>query len=157
MDDLEKELFETTIKPAILEDTLFETTTAPAIIVTSTTKKSTVVTTTIVPNITTESTTKKMDEIPQDTTVGPKNVSELTTIPFHDETTSSSLISEPREILPDTTISPEDDLEDKVFGTPEKDLETELFDTTIMPDVSQSTTEKAKTGKFFLKRNHLHC
>ena len=36
-----------------------------------------------------------------------------------------------------------------------EDLETELFDTTIMPDVSQSTTEKAKTGKFF-KQNHLH-
>ena len=70
LDDLEDELFKTTVKPEILEETLFETTMLPATIVTST-NKSAVVTTTIIPEIvpnitdvTTESTTaKKVDEI----------------------------------------------------------------------------------------------
>merc|ERR1711976_819331 len=63
---------------------------------------------------------------------------ETTVVPFQDE------IAEPRIVLPEITDkpSPETDLEGKLFETTPsvKDAENELFDTTIMPDLS---TEKS--------------
>ena len=80
-------------------------------------------------------------EIP---TEPPSTVSENSTIPFADEISTTSTTVEP---------SPEGDLETKLFDTTPgvNDLEKDLFDTTMMPDVSKSTTEKIESGKFKLQ------
>ena len=96
-------------------------------------------------------TTKKPDQEPKITTIFDKVVDFITTTLSPIDTTNPEIVLEPKEILADTTVkpSPEIDLENKLFDPINPDLETELFDTTIMPDVAKSTTQKAKTGKLF--------
>ena len=86
-------------------------------------------------------------KIPAETptvTVTPEILPELTTIPFADEIVTKSTT---------VTPSPQGDLENELFEPTQapEELEDDLFDTTIIPDLSKSTTEPADivpSGKF---------
>ena len=88
-------------------------------------------------------------KIPAETptvTVTPETLPELTTIPFADEIVTKSTT---------VTPSPQGDLENELFDPTQapEELEEDLFDTTIMPDLSKSTTEKTMpSGKFRNKK-----
>ena len=88
-------------------------------------------------------------KIPAETptvTVTPETLPELTTIPFADEIVTKSTT---------VTPSPQGDLENELFDPTQapEELEEDLFDTTIMPDLSKSTTEKTMpAGKFWNKQ-----
>ena len=85
-------------------------------------------------------------KIPAETptvTVTPETLPEFTTIPFADEIVTKSTT---------VTPSPQGDLENELFDPTQapEELEEDLFDTTIMPDLSKSTTEKTMpAGKFW--------